>query len=140
WSGHRLRQYDNTATLHPPSGDPSSVGADLDAIAGDTAVPIDEHLPPYAVSGTASVGHVNERSDPSTANPAVTTDNEGTTLDIVCQTTGESVGNDTVWDQLLDGNSVSDLYTTSPGGLGYAGTLPQCATDTTRTARITTPY
>jgi hypothetical protein len=139
WVHRRVRQYRlDEDTLNPLSGDPSSVSIDKDAVDGDTAAPSADELPPYSVSGTASTGHVNERTGPSTSDPAVATDNEGTALTITCQTTGESVAGDSVWDKLADGNYVSDLYTTAPGGLGFAGTLPNCDL-ATKTARIIAP-
>jgi hypothetical protein len=137
WAGHRIRQY-AAGSLVPPSGDPSSVSIDSDAVAGDTAVGTGDALPPaYVVSGTGSLGYVRERSTPSTTGTDVTHDSEGTALSIVCQTAGDSIAGDPVWDKLADSNYVSDLYTTSPGGLSYAGTLPRC--DATATARITSP-
>lgn len=138
WVHRRVRQYRlDKDTLNPPSGDPSSVSIDKDAVDGDTAVPASDQPASYAVSGTASVGFVRERATPSTGGTDMKHDNEGTALTIQCQTTGDSVAGDTVWDNLNDGNYVSDLYTTTPGGLGFAGTLPRC--DDEPTARITAP-
>jgi hypothetical protein len=138
WVHRRVRQYRlDQDTLNPPSGDPSSVSIDRDIVDGDTAAPVADELAPYSVSGTASVGFVRERSTASTGGTDMKHDNEGTALTIVCQTTGDSVAGDSVWDQLADGNYVSDLYTTTPGGLGWAGTLPRC--DNTKTARIIAP-
>lgn len=142
WVHRRVRQYTLNSTLTVPTNDPSNPKIDNDAVDGDTAAPNADQLSPYVVIGTASVGHVNERNSPSSGS-IVTTDNEGTTLDIVCQTTGDAVAKDTshpgdsVWDKLADGNYVSDLYTSTPGGFGFAGTLPRC--DDTPTARLITP-
>ena len=137
WAHHRIRQYEFNATLNPPSGDPSSASIDKDVIDGDTAAPSADELPSYAVIGTASTGFVRERSTPSTAGVDMAHDSEGTALNISCQTTGDNIGGTTVWDKLADNNYVSDLYTSAPGGLSWAGTLPRC--DLTPTARIIAP-
>jgi hypothetical protein len=138
WVHRRVRQYVFNDTLTPPSIAPSSVSIDRDVVDGDTAAPAEDGLPSYAVSGTGSLGYVRERGTPSTSGTDMNhNDAEGTVLSIVCQTTGDSVYGDTVWDQLSDGNYVSDLYTTAPGGLGFAGTLQRC--DFTPTARIVAP-
>lgn len=137
WVHRRIRQYQFNATLTVPTNDPSNPKIDKDVIDGDTAAPAADQLPPYSVSGTASVGHVNERNSP-TGGSVVTTDPEGTPLDITCQTTGDTVaGVDSVWDKLADGNYVSDLYTTTPGGRTFAGTFPLC--DDTPMARLIAP-
>jgi hypothetical protein len=138
WVHRRVRQYRlNQDTVNPPSGDPLSASIDKDAVDGDTAAPSSDQPASYAVSGTASVGFVRERSTPSTSGADMLHDNEGAPLTIVCQTTGDTVAGDPIWDKLADNNYVSDLYTTTPGGLSYAGTLPRC--DNTPTARITAP-
>ncbi|MBV9096426.1 MAG: DUF1906 domain-containing protein [Frankiaceae bacterium] len=138
WVHRRVRQYQFNDTLIPPSGDPSSVSIDDDAVDGDTAAPSADALPPYSVSGTASVGFVRERSSPSTTGTDMMhNDPEGTVLDIVCQVAGGSVAGDPIWDKLADGNYVSDLYTTTPGGTSYAGTFPRC--DTAPMARMIAP-
>jgi hypothetical protein len=139
WVHRRVRQYRlDEDTLSPPTGDPSSVNIDKDIVDGDTAAPSADQLPSYSVSGTASVGFVRERATPSTSGTDMNhNDAEGTTLNIVCQTTGDSIFGDPVWDKLADGNYVSDLYTTAPGGLIYSGTFPLC--DTTPMARLVAP-
>jgi len=143
WVHRRARQYRlDKDTLLVPSGDPSSVSIDKDIVDGDTGAPAEDQPASYAVSGTASVGFVRERSTPSTSgSDMMHNDAEGTALTIVCQVAGGSVGGspgDPVWDKLADGNYVSDLYTTTPGGRGFAGTLPRCEPNTP-TARITAP-
>jgi len=139
WVHHRVRQYRlDQDTLSPPTGDPSSVNIDKDIVDGDTAAPSADQLPPYSVSGTASVGFVRERATPSTSGTDMNhNDAEGTPLSIVCQVTGGDVFGDSVWDQLADGNYVSDLYTTTPGGLIYSGTFPLC--NNTPMARLIAP-
>lgn len=138
WVHRRIRQYAFNDTLTPPSGDPSSVGIDDDAVDGDTAAPSADQTPSYVVSGTASVGFVRERATPSTSGTDMMhNDAEGTPLHIVCQVSGGSVAGDSVWDKLADGNYVSDLYTTTPGGLIFSGTFPLC--DNTPMARLIAP-
>lgn len=139
WVHRRVRQYRlDQDTLSPPTGDPSSVSIDKDIVDGDTAAPGVDQLPSYAVSGTASVGFVRERSTPSTSGTDMNhNDAEGTTLPIVCQVSGGDVFGDSVWDKLADGNYVSDLYTTTPGGLIYSGTFPLC--NNTPMARLIAP-
>ena len=138
WVHHRVRQYTANDDFNPPNGDPS-VKIDKDAVDADTAAPAADQPPSYAVSGTGSVGHVNERDTPDRNDPPVGTADEGAALTIICQTTGEDISGDTVWDRLDNGNYISDLYTTTPGGQSFAGTLPQCGRPTPLTARITAP-
>jgi hypothetical protein len=139
WVHRRVRQYRlDQDTLNPPTGDPSSVNIDKDIVDGDTAAPSADQLPPYVVSGTASVGFVRERATPSTSGTDQNhNDAEGTPLSIVCQLIGGDVFGDSVWDKLADGNYVSDLYTTTPGGRIYSGAFPLC--DTTPMARLIAP-
>lgn len=137
WVGHRIRQWEFNDSVAPLTGDPSSAPVDRDAVGGDVAVPTAAPLAPYFVEGTPTGTPLHERTSPSTSASSPSTDAEGTQLTIACQTTGDSVFGDNVWDQLQDGNYVSDLYVSTPGGLGYAGTIPLCSGNT---ARITTPY
>jgi hypothetical protein len=46
----------------------------------------------------------------------------------VCQTAGEVVNGDPVWDHLTDGSYVTDLYTTTTGRNTFSGAIPRCDT------------
>jgi hypothetical protein len=53
---------------------------------------------------------LNCRSGPSTGNKIVKTYNKGTDIKISCQTTGDSVSGNNLWDKTQDGCYVSDYY------------------------------
>ncbi len=50
----------------------------------------------------------------------------GSTLKVVCQTPGSTVGSTAVWNKLSDGNYVSDYYVSTPSQTTYSAPLPRC--------------
>jgi hypothetical protein len=79
----------------------------------------------YAVVGTGGIG-LNERQGPSASGPVLASDAEGAPLDIVCQSTGDTVHGSTIWDKLADGNWVTDYYTTTPNYAAFSPPIPHC--------------
>jgi hypothetical protein len=73
-------------------------------------------------------GTVNERSGPGTSYSIVGTLSNGASIDIVCQTSGTSVGSppSIVWDQLTNGAYVSDWYTNTPAMYTFSSNIPMC--------------
>ena len=79
----------------------------------------------YRVRGTGGVG-LREHQAPRLSSAVNGTLGEGASLDIVCQTTGDSVHGSAIWDRLSDGDYVSDWYTSTPVVGDYSPGLPQC--------------
>ena len=73
-------------------------------------------------SGTA----LNARSGPATSYPVVRTFPPGSSVSVVCQTTGQQVGTTRVWDRLASGIWVSDRYLSTPSKPGFTTALPRC--------------
>jgi hypothetical protein len=132
WQHHRIHQWRNVTQSY----NGISVNVDSDTVDADTAgaaTPTPPGGPPYLykASGTqgSTTGGLNVRSTPSTSGTLLRTIPEGGDVPIVCQTTGDAVNGDPVWDQLdpnAGGGYVSDLYTSTPGQLSWAGTVPRC--------------
>lgn len=87
----------------------------------------------YHVGGTCLDGQcgLRERSGPGyRAYPVTAVFNDGWTVYVVCQVTGEdSVSGTTVWDKLADDFYVSDYYVDTPGGatkLDFTDSIPRC--------------
>jgi uncharacterized protein YraI len=78
---------------------------------------------PYQITSSADL---NGRSGPSTAASLVRTYPPGSTVPVVCQTTGVRVGTTSVWNKLADGNYVSDFYVSTPSTSTYSAPLPRC--------------
>jgi hypothetical protein len=89
----------------------------------------------YYVYGTCADGlcGLNKRAGPGYSGYSVVgvlVDSDP--VDIVCQTTGELVTPNhgvasNVWDQLVDGSYVTDVYITTPGtGGGFTDPIPRC--------------
>lgn len=78
---------------------------------------------PYTVTSSTDL---KARSGPSTTYPVVTTHAPGSTLRVVCQAPGLTVGTTSVWDKLTDGTYVSDHYVSTPSATGYSSPLPRC--------------
>lgn len=89
----------------------------------------------YNVTGTGGVG-LRARSASNTSSSIIRTLPEGAAIDIICQTTGETIRGSAIWDKLSDGTYISDFYTTTPVYAAYSPGLPVCGASTTPT---TTP-
>jgi len=79
----------------------------------------------YAYQITSSAD-LNGRRGPKTSTPIVRTYGPGTTVTVVCQTKGSTVGTTSVWNKLTDGNYVSDYYVSTPSNTTYSAPLPRC--------------
>ena len=121
---------------------------DLDAMNGDVVRPTSVTTPPgpapylYAAQGSPNTtptapGSINLRADPSTTNPPVGTVNDGDSLSIECQTVGQTINGDYVWDKVDNPNPadlahpfvyISDLYTNTTGGNGVSSAIAHCET------------
>jgi uncharacterized protein YraI len=73
-----------------------------------------------------SGGTLNARSGPATSYPVVRAHPSGSSLSVVCQTTGQRVGTTPVWDRLTNGTWVTDYYVSTPSNTGFSSALPQC--------------
>jgi hypothetical protein len=89
----------------------------------------------YYVYHTCANGHcgLNIRTGPGYTHYAVTRVlSDGTAVDIVCQTRGESVSgadgsSSNVWDRLAQGDYAADFYIDTPGMTGsFSPPIPQC--------------
>jgi len=77
----------------------------------------------YRVTSTTPL---NARSAPSTSSPSVKSHQPGSTVKVICQTPGSTVGSTNVWDKLSDGTYVTDRYVSTPSNTGYSKPLPRC--------------
>src|SRR4051812_19861073 len=144
---HRIHQYLNTNFQYL---DYPTVNIDKNRLKGDvmtrhslklpaanTTIPSVTYYAYAASTQVATSETLKERVGPST-NAAQPFGNKvyanGAEIDIVCQaagTPGDSGGTvhgDYIWDKLVDGNYVSDLYTNTTGGNGVSSAIPHCET------------
>jgi hypothetical protein len=84
----------------------------------------------YQVVGTGGTLHV--RTAPSLRSSIVGNLRDGTSIDIVCQTRGDQVGNSTMWDKIDQpvAGYVADWYTSTPVVDNPSPGLPTCGTPT----------
>jgi hypothetical protein len=129
WSGHRMHQWVGGGYSETWNGQKFFI--DRDRIDGDVVSAVTPAPPsgsaPYHYAAAPPAGTtLKERSAPAKSAPQTLTYPSGADLSIVCQITGDLVQGDSVWDQLSDGNYVSDIFTTTTGGLTFTSGLPQC--------------
>jgi hypothetical protein len=132
---HRIHQYQNS-TAYTYGG--LTLTIDKDALDGDVVKAASVTLPsgpPYAYMAEVPVGQMlTERAGPSNSTATTGTYNDGDQLAITCQTVGPAgdaggiVSGDPVWDRLDTGHFVSDIYTTTTGGIGFSRGIPRCDT------------
>ena len=133
WQGHRIHQYaaESTANASTYNGqgplqiDKDTVHADVVPALAPRSGATYRASTPYDPSSQGFLP-LKERQSPTTASPVTGTFTYGEALDITCQTTGEPLYGDSVWDKLSDGGYVFDLYTTTTGGLGFTTGIPSC--------------
>ena len=133
WQGHRIHQYaaettSNTSTYNdegPLQIGRDSVHADVVGRLAPGSVSSYQASTPYDETAQAFLP-LKERASPNTSAPVTATYAYGDLLSISCQTTGQEIYGDSVWDRLSDGGYVFDLYTTTTGGLGYTASIPGC--------------
>ncbi len=132
---HRIHQYQNS-TAYTFGG--LSLTIDKDAMDGDVIAATSVTLPtgpPYVYAAAVPAGQqLTERAGPSNSTAATGTYSDADPLAIECQTIapdGDPAGvvhGDAVWDRLTDNNYVSDLFTTTTGGIGFSAGIPRCET------------
>ena len=132
WKGHRIHQYDAETTANASTyNDQGPLQIDRDTVHADVVRPLQPSAGTYRASTpydrpSHSFLALKERQSPSTSAAVTRSYSYGDALDITCQTNGEQIYGDSVWDRLSDGGYVFDLYTTTTGGLGYTSTLARC--------------
>jgi RHS repeat-associated protein len=83
--------------------------------------------PTFYVAGTGGIG-LTERSGPGLTYGSAGSLLEGQQIQISCQQqSGSAVGGSDIWDQLANGNWVSDFYTTTPVYAGFSPGIRQCS-------------
>jgi len=136
WVGHRIHQYRGG---HNETFNGITFNIDSDAVAGDVVAavtPTAPSGPPYHYAAAPPAGGtLKERTTPETTpdNKTGVVYETGADLSIVCQTVGEDEDGSVVWDQLSDGAYVSDIFTTTTGGLSFTSGIPRCGTETDTT-------
>jgi hypothetical protein len=131
WDGHRIHQFQGG---HNESFNGETFNIDNDAVAGDVIAavpPTPPQGPPYHYAAAPTAGKtLKEHSTPDTTSASRTgvTYPSGADLSIDCQTVGQDNGGSVVWDQLTDGAYVSDINTTTTGGLSFTTGIPRCDT------------
>jgi hypothetical protein len=109
-------------------------GADAPTAATKLVTLIHATAHTYSVQGTCNAGAcaLAEWTGPGmTSYNTVAADYEGKRLDIVCQTTGQTIKaangrTSAIWDELADGAFVPDLYVDTPGVGAYSAHIPTC--------------
>ena len=140
WVGHRIHQYRGG---HNETFSSLTFNIDNDAIDGDVVsavTPSAPSGPPYHFAAAPPSGTtLKERSTPETTpdNKTGVVYQSGADLAILCQTVGEKIDGSFVWDKLQDGSYVSDIFTTTTGGLSFTSGVPRC--DTTKPIATMTP-
>lgn len=131
WKGHVIHQYRGG---HNETFNGATFNIDNDALAGDVVAavtPTPPSGPPYSYAAAPPSGSVlREHSTPTKGTDSRTgvTYPSGTALSVTCQIIGDAVDGSPVWDQLSDGAYVSDIFTTTTGGLSFTVGLPRCDT------------
>jgi hypothetical protein len=132
WKSHRIHQYSAESTSNTSTyNDQGPLQIDRDTVHADVVGPLTPSgghyraSTPYDATEQAFLP-LKERQSPTTASAVTGTHAYGASLAITCQTTGEELYGDNVWDLLSDGGYVFDLYTTTTGGLGYTRGIPRC--------------
>lgn len=133
WKGHRIHQYAAQRTGQSSTfNGQGPLQIDKDAVHAAVVPPLTPRSGATYRASTpydaASGGFLplKERQSPTTSSSVTATFAYGDVLDIECQTTGEKIYGDNVWDRLTDGGYVFDLYTTTTGGLGFTNGIPRC--------------
>jgi len=74
-----------------------------------------------------SSGTLNVRSGPSSAYPIIGSLASGSTVSLICQARGQTVGTTSVWDRISTGGFVSDLYVSTPSSTTFSAPLQRCS-------------
>jgi surface antigen len=116
----------------PPSNPPPSNPPPSNPPPSNPPPPPPPQFYVYHVANTCSQGSctgVNERAAPHTSSAIVGHLAYRAEVDIVCQTTGDTVngtigGSSAIWDRLTDGHYVSDLYVDTPMVGQFSSPIP----------------
>jgi hypothetical protein len=133
---HRIHQY--RADIDRTYGG-IKLNIDKDAMGGDvvdmTSMTVPAGQPyAYAVAGDPGSG-VHIRTAPKTNSTSLLTVHDGYSLSIQCQTVGQTVNGDYVWDKIDNPNSpiggpqfvyIHDLFTNTTGGNGVSRFIQHC--------------
>jgi hypothetical protein len=87
------------------------------------ATPVATVAKGFPVTGTRPM---RARRGPGRGYPVVRTYAPGTTVGVICQTTGSRVGGSRVWDKLGNGAYAPDAFVGTPGGAGLSPRIPLC--------------
>jgi len=77
----------------------------------------------YTVTSTS---RLNARTGPSTSYPVITSYAPGSTVPVVCQAPGSTVGSTNVWDKLTDSRWATDYYVATHSNTTYTKPVPRC--------------
>ncbi|HET8970087.1 MAG TPA: glycoside hydrolase domain-containing protein, partial [Candidatus Nanopelagicales bacterium] len=137
-----IARWDNSSALTGWAGIPDSQWAgqqrgkqyrgDHNETHGGVTINIDSDRfdAPVATVGygqrVTSASSLNGRGGPSTSAPTVASYPARSTVTVICQTPGSTVGRTAVWDRLSDGNYVSDAYLDTASSTGYTAPIPRC--------------
>jgi uncharacterized protein YraI len=96
-----------------------TINIDSDVIKG----PVATVARSYKVTSSTPL---NARTGPTSSSSVVRTYSPGSSLSVVCQTTGQKVRTSSVWNRLTSGAWVSDYYVSTPSSTGFSSALPRC--------------
>ena len=129
WSGHRIHQYEGD---HNETWSTVKLSIDNDAVHADVVGSVSPAVPdgpPYVYAASSHGTALVERTTPTTdGSPTGASYSYGTPLAIACQAVGDTVYGSYIWDKLTDGGYVSDVFTTTTGGLSFTNGIPRCDT------------
>jgi hypothetical protein len=136
-ANHRIHQYlGGVNRTHAGI----TLNIDPDALNGDVVGPTSVTTPAgppyaYAISGDPGSG-VHIRTAPNTHAMSLPTKTDGDPISIECQTVGETVNGDYVWDRIINSDLatkatfpsvyVHDLFTNTTGGNGVSSRIRHC--------------
>lgn len=80
----------------------------------------------YPIEGTNGLP-LNVRSGPGDGYPILRKNPAGTTVLVTCQTAGEDVFGNSVWDELYFGGYASDYYIGTPAVGTFSANIPRCS-------------
>ncbi|MFW5473113.1 glycoside hydrolase domain-containing protein [Knoellia sp. CPCC 206450] len=86
--------------------------------------PVASALRAYRVTSSSTL---NVRSGPGSSYPVVGTVASGSTVSVVCQALGQTVGSTAVWDRISSGGYVTDLYLSTPSSTTWSPPLQRCS-------------
>jgi hypothetical protein len=133
WKGHRIHQWrgDHNEAYNNDSRSDTTQQIDNDSVHADVVgkVRVAADSAPYDYRASPPYGFtLKARTGPSTDDSIDHGYSAGDSFSIACQAVGETINGDYVWDRLTDGTYVSDINTTTTGGLSFTRGIPRCDT------------